>query len=91
MTAWSGKSRTSKAYVCQECGDEFHPLYTSKRLYCSVQCNGRAARFRAERLRRAKAGAIAGAMTDKDVADFIKSLDPLPSEYDEEEDDLWKF
>jgi len=76
--------RTAAVYECQLCGCGFHPIYGTKRLYCSVQCSGKANSLRQESVRSARAAASVDAMSGDELLEWFKSLDTAPKQLDED-------
>lgn len=65
-----GNHTRTHTVVCKQCGKEFYPNYSSKSLFCSIQCH-RNFLYR-EYIRRWKLGEESGIQSKYDVSNHIR-------------------
>ncbi|MGR2751496.1 hypothetical protein [Agromyces arachidis] len=76
--------RSARPYRCQFCGNEFHPNYSTKRLFCSQACVTAANIARQERMRVLRGAARSGTMSAEEIAAGLASLNVEPEPLYEE-------
>jgi hypothetical protein len=78
--------RTTAEYECQACGTKFHPLYGSKKLYCSPQCAGRGVGIKREAAAQARSAARLARIPIEDDLAWLESLQDSDPDWDLDDD-----